>query len=83
MDELGFLSPNERRTATIECIEEGHVLIITYEKLLETYLKNPQFGYYFPASVFWRISRQAARRGLRHSHLKRLFFRGANCIDFL
>jgi CRP-like cAMP-binding protein len=45
--ELGFLSPNHRRTATDECIEDGHVLTITYEELLEIYFKNPQFGYYF------------------------------------
>jgi hypothetical protein len=47
MGELGFLTPNNRRTATIECIEAGHVLTITYEKLLEIYFQNPQFGYYF------------------------------------
>jgi CRP-like cAMP-binding protein len=33
MGELGFLSPNNRRTATVECLEDGHVLTITYEKL--------------------------------------------------
>ncbi len=37
MGELGFLTPDNRRTATIECIEDGHVLTITYEKLLEIY----------------------------------------------
>ena len=47
MGELGFLSPDNRRTATIECTEAGHVLTITYEKLLEIYFQNPQFGYYF------------------------------------
>ena len=47
MGELGFLSPDNRRTATVECIEAGHVLTITYEKLLEIYFQNPQFGYYF------------------------------------
>jgi CRP-like cAMP-binding protein len=45
--ELGFLTPNNKRTATVECIEDGHVLTITYEKLLEIYFQNPQFGYYF------------------------------------
>ncbi|HKD73921.1 MAG TPA: cyclic nucleotide-binding domain-containing protein, partial [Ktedonobacterales bacterium] len=34
MGELGFLTPDNRRTATIECIEDGHVLTIAYEKLL-------------------------------------------------
>jgi hypothetical protein len=47
MGELGFLTPNHRRTATIECIEAGHVLTIEYEKLLEIYFQNPEFGYYF------------------------------------
>ena len=47
MGELGFLTPNNRRTATIECIEAGHVLTIEYDKLLEIYFQNPEFGYYF------------------------------------
>ena len=45
--ELGFLSKNNRRTQTVECTEEGAVLTITYEKLLELYFQNPEFGYYF------------------------------------
>jgi hypothetical protein len=47
MGELGFLTPNKRRIATVQCIEDGIVLTITYEKLLEIYFQNPQFGYYF------------------------------------
>ncbi len=45
--ELGFLSPNNLRTQTVECIESGEVLTITYDKLLEIYFQNPEFGYYF------------------------------------
>lgn len=47
MGELGFLTPNNRRTGTVECIEDGQVLTITYERLLEIYFQDPQFGYYF------------------------------------
>jgi CRP-like cAMP-binding protein len=48
MGELGFLTPINRRTGTVECIEDGQVLTITYEKLLEIYFQNDQqFGYYF------------------------------------
>ena len=47
MGELGFLTPNNRRTQTIECIEDGQVLTIPYERLLEIYFQDPQFGYYF------------------------------------
>ncbi|RZN14771.1 cyclic nucleotide-binding domain-containing protein [Bradyrhizobium sp. Leo121] len=46
MGELGFLTPNRRRTATVECIEDGQVMTITYEKLLEIFFQNPQFSYY-------------------------------------
>ena len=61
MGELGFLTPDNRRTATIECIEAGHVLTITYEKLLEIYFQNPQFGYYFLVLTSQRLLDNLAR----------------------
>jgi hypothetical protein len=44
--EVAFLTPDNRRTATVECIEDGKVLSITYERVLEICFQNPQFGYY-------------------------------------
>src|ERR1700738_5313574 len=61
MGELGFLSPNNRRTATVQCTEDGHVLTITYEKLLEIYFQNPQFGYYFLVLTSQRLLENIAR----------------------
>jgi hypothetical protein len=61
MGELGFLTPNKRRTATVECTEDGQVLIITYEKLLEIYFQNPQFGYYFLVLTSQRLLENIAR----------------------
>jgi CRP-like cAMP-binding protein len=61
MGELGFLSPNNRRTATVECTEYGHVLTITYEKLLEIYFQNPQFGYYFLVLTSQRLLENISR----------------------
>ena len=61
MGELGFLTPDNRRTATIECIENGHVLTISYEKLLEIYFQNPQFGYYFLVLTSQRLLDNLAR----------------------
>ena len=61
MGELGFLSPDNRRTATVECIEDGQVLTITYEKLLEIYFQNPQFGYYFLVLTSQRLLENIAR----------------------
>jgi hypothetical protein len=45
--ELGFLAPDNKRTATLECIEEGNVLSITYEQVEQHYYQNPTFGFYF------------------------------------
>jgi hypothetical protein len=59
--ELGFLSPNNRRTATVECTEDAQVLTITYEKLLEIYFQNPQFGYYFLVLTSQRLLENIAR----------------------
>lgn len=47
MGELGFLSPKNHRTQSVECIQNGEVLTITYDKLLEVYFQKPEFGYYF------------------------------------
>jgi hypothetical protein len=61
MGELGFLSPDNKRTATVECLEDGQVLTITYEKLLEIYFQNPQFGYYFLVLTSQRLLENNAR----------------------
>src|SRR6478672_4368424 len=61
MGELGFLTHNQRRTATVECIEDGQVMTITYEKLLEIYFQNPQFGYYFLILTSQRLLENIAR----------------------
>ena len=61
MGELGFLTPNNRRTGTIECLEDGQVLTITYERLLEIYFQNPQFGYYFLVLTSQRLLENISR----------------------
>jgi uncharacterized membrane protein len=59
--ELGFLTPNNQRTATVECTEAAQVLTITYERLLELYFQNPQFGYYFLVLTSQRLLQNVAR----------------------
>jgi hypothetical protein len=61
MGELGFLTPSNRRTGTVECLEDGQVLTITYERLLEIYFQNPQFGYYFLSLSSQRLLENIAR----------------------
>jgi hypothetical protein len=70
MGELGFLTPDNRRTATIECIEAGSVLTISYEKLLEIYFQNPQFGYYFLVLTSQRLLENLARAEAVIAHNK-------------
>jgi Cyclic nucleotide-binding domain len=59
--ELGFLSPDNRRTQTVECIHEGEVLTMTYDRLLEIYFQNPEFGYYFLRLTSDRLLQNIAR----------------------
>jgi hypothetical protein len=59
--ELGFLSPNNQRTQTVECTENGEALTITYDKLLEIYFQNPEFGYYFLRLTSDRLLQNIAR----------------------
>jgi hypothetical protein len=61
MGELGFVDPENRRTGTVECIEDGDVLSITYEKLLELYFQNPEFGYYLLRLTTERLMQNISR----------------------
>jgi Cyclic nucleotide-binding domain len=59
--ELGFLSPDNRRTQTVECLQDGDVLTMTYDRLLEIYFQNPEFGYYFLRLSSERLLQNIAR----------------------
>ena len=45
--EFGMLSPSKARTQTLECVEAGVVLSVSYSKVEELYVQNPAFGFYF------------------------------------
>ena len=45
--ELGLLSPDNRRTQTLECISEGQLLVISYDEVRQLQVQNPLFGMYF------------------------------------
>ena len=61
MGELGFIDPNNRRTGTVESLENGEVLTITYDRLLELYFQNPEFGYYLLRLTAERLMQNIAR----------------------
>jgi Cyclic nucleotide-binding domain len=45
--ELGMLSPSNVRTQTLECVEAGTVLSVSYAQVEQLYVENPAFGFYF------------------------------------
>lgn len=63
--EMGMLSPNNKRTGTLECIESGLALSVTYRQVEELYVQNPAFGFYFlrlvSARLFENLNRAEGR----------------------
>jgi CRP-like cAMP-binding protein len=45
--EMGFMSPKNTRTQTLECLDAGEVLSISYDEVRQLYFQNPEFGFYF------------------------------------
>jgi hypothetical protein len=45
--ELGMLSPSNVRTQTLECVEAGMILSVSYAQVEQLYVQNPAFGFYF------------------------------------
>src|SRR5256886_8028158 len=78
--ELGMLSPSNIRTQSLECIESGVILSVSYSKVEELYVQNPEFGFYFlrlsSARLFdnidkleKRLANQAAQIGVLEQRL--------------
>jgi CRP-like cAMP-binding protein len=59
--ELGFLTSDKARTATLQCVEAGEVLVIAYEQVRQLYFQNPQFGFYFLQLTTGRLFENIAR----------------------
>jgi hypothetical protein len=45
--EMGMLSPSNVRTQTLECVEDGRILSVSYTQVEQLYVQNPAFGFYF------------------------------------
>jgi len=45
--ELGLLAPNKARTQSVECIGDGEILEITYDRVKQLYFQSPKFGFFF------------------------------------
>ena len=69
--ELGLLAPDNQRTQTMVCEQEGEILAIRYDEVRELFFQNPDFGFYFmqlAASRLFhnleRLERQVANHAL-------------------
>src|ERR1700694_3882602 len=66
--ELGMLSPSNVRTQSLECIEAGLVLSVSYSKVEELYVQNPAFGFYFLRLASARLFQNIATLEQRLAH---------------
>jgi hypothetical protein len=58
--EFGMLSPSNVRTQTLECVAGGTILSVSYTKVEELYVQNPEFGFYFLRLVSARLFQNIA-----------------------
>ncbi len=68
--EMGFLSPANTRTQTLECIEAGEVLSISYDEVRQLYFQNPEFGFYFLRLASERLFANMERMEDEIAHLR-------------
>jgi hypothetical protein len=59
--ELGLLAPGQRRSQTLECVEDGEVQTISYDELRQLCLQNPEFGFYFVQLTTRRLFENISR----------------------
>lgn len=68
--ELALLAPDQRRTQTLECLEDGRLLTISYEELKQLFVQNPAFGFYFLRLTTARLFENLARAEAEVARLK-------------
>jgi CRP/FNR family cyclic AMP-dependent transcriptional regulator len=59
--ELAMLAPDKTRTQTLQCVEAGKLLEITYSQLRQLYFQNPKFGFYFIEVISKRLFENIVR----------------------
>lgn len=67
--EIGLIAPDNKRTLTFKCIEDGELLTISYGQVKQLYFQNPSFGFYFLQLISQRLFRDIERLEQRTAHL--------------
>lgn len=55
LGEIGLLSRKHARTQTVECLTDGRLLEITYDRVKQLYFQSPKFGFFFLRLVVQRL----------------------------
>jgi CRP/FNR family transcriptional regulator, cyclic AMP receptor protein len=66
--EIGLIAPDNKRTLTFQCIEDGELLTIGYSQVKQLYFQNPQFGFYFLQLISQRLFKDIERLEQRAAH---------------
>lgn len=53
--EMGMVTPENRRTQTFQCMEDGELLVLSYHQVGQLYFQNPRFGFFFLRLVTKRL----------------------------
>lgn len=59
--EMGLITAGFQRTQSVECIQSGRLMTITYDKVRELYFQNPEFGFYFLRLIGERLLQNLKR----------------------
>jgi len=68
--ELAMLAPDKARTQTLQCLEAGKLLEITYGQLRQLYFQNPKFGFYFIELISKRLFENIVRLETENAELR-------------
>ncbi len=61
LGEFALFTPERTRTQTLECIEEGILLQISYSQVEQLFYQNPKFAFYFLHLIAQRLLQNNAR----------------------
>jgi hypothetical protein len=59
--EMGLIAPDNKRTLSFECVEDGELLAISYSQVKQLYFQNPRFGFYFLQLISQRLFQDIKR----------------------
>jgi hypothetical protein len=59
--EIGLIAPENKRTLTLTCVEDGELLTISYDHVKQLFFQNPEFGFYFLQLVSKRLFKDIER----------------------